>query len=136
MSHEDRLSWNYECAHRSGALWMRRAARSPAINTSGGICPEDVLRMPIPPRPSAKLAPTAPTPAAEQTKVVSTKPAPPTAKGETKTTDGGVKYETLKEGSGPELKPGQRAEIHYVGTLDDGDVFDSSRTKTHPSLSR
>ncbi len=79
-----------------------------------------------------ETAPTAPTPAAEQTKVVSTKPAPPTAKGETKTTDGGVKYETLKEGSGPELKPGQRAEIHYVGTLDDGDVFDSSRSKNPP----
>jgi len=33
-------------------------------------------------------------------------PAPPTAKGETKTTKNGVKYETLKEGTGDELKPG------------------------------
>ena len=32
---------------------------------------------------------------------------PPTAIGETKTTPSGVKYETLKEGDGPELKPGQ-----------------------------
>jgi FKBP-type peptidyl-prolyl cis-trans isomerase len=80
-----------------------------------------------------ETAPTAPTPAAEQTKVVSTKPAPPTAKGETKTTDGGVKYETLKEGTGPELKSGQKAEIHYVGQLEDGKEFDSSRTKTPPA---
>src|ERR1700678_2770875 len=79
-----------------------------------------------------ETAPTAPTPAAEQTKVVSTKPAPPTAKGETKTTDGGVKYETLKEGTGPELKSGQKAELHYVGQLENGEVFDSSRTKTPP----
>jgi FKBP-type peptidyl-prolyl cis-trans isomerase len=80
-----------------------------------------------------ETAPTAPTPAAEQTKVVSTKSAPPTAKGETKTTDGGVKYETLKEGTGPELKPGQRAAIHYVGKLENGEVFDSSQTKTPPT---
>ena len=57
------------------------------------------------------------------------KPTPPTAKGETKTTDGGVKYETLKEGTGPELKPGQKAAIHYEGKLEDGEVFDSTKGK-------
>jgi FKBP-type peptidyl-prolyl cis-trans isomerase len=50
-------------------------------------------------------------------------PAPPTAKGETKTTAGGVKYETLKEGTGPELKPGQPAQFRYKGMLEDGKVF-------------
>ena len=45
------------------------------------------------------------------------KPAPPTAIGETKTTERGVKYETLKEGTGAELKRGQRATFHYVGKL-------------------
>ena len=55
------------------------------------------------------------------------KPAPPTAIGETKTTEGGVKYETLKEGTGPELKRGQRSTFHYVGTLaTDNTVFDST----------
>lgn len=76
-----------------------------------------------------EAAPTAPTPAAEQTKNVSTKVAPPTAKGETKITDGGVKYETLKEGTGPELKSGQRAAMHYEGKLENGEVFDSSRSR-------
>jgi FKBP-type peptidyl-prolyl cis-trans isomerase len=54
-------------------------------------------------------------------------PAPPTAKGETKTTPGGVKYETLKEGTGPELKPGQPAEFLYMGQLENGKVFTDRR---------
>ena len=43
------------------------------------------------------------------------KPAPPTAIGETKTTEGGVKYETLKEGTGPEYKWGQRGHVPLRG---------------------
>jgi FKBP-type peptidyl-prolyl cis-trans isomerase FkpA len=50
-------------------------------------------------------------------------PAPPTAKGQTKTTAGGVKYETLTEGTGPELKPGQPAQFRYKGMLEGGKVF-------------
>ena len=50
-------------------------------------------------------------------------PATPTSKGETKTTAGGVKYETIKEGTGPELKPGQPAKFLYKGMLEDGKVF-------------
>jgi FKBP-type peptidyl-prolyl cis-trans isomerase len=59
-------------------------------------------------------------------------PAKPTAKGETKTTKNGVKYETLKEGTGEELKPGQVAQLHYTGKLEDGTVFDDSRSKPKP----
>jgi FKBP-type peptidyl-prolyl cis-trans isomerase len=61
---------------------------------------------------------------------VDVKPMAPTALGETKTTDGGVRYETLKEGTGPELKPGQKAAIHYEGKLENGEVFDSSKGKS------
>jgi FKBP-type peptidyl-prolyl cis-trans isomerase len=60
------------------------------------------------------------------------KPAPPTAKGETKTTPGGVKYETLKEGTGEEIKPGQVARMHYEGKLEDGTVFEKSPTAGAP----
>jgi FKBP-type peptidyl-prolyl cis-trans isomerase len=59
-------------------------------------------------------------------------PAEPTAKGEVKTTISGVKYETIKEGTGPTAKAGQRLTVHYVGTLDDGRKFDSSRDSGKP----
>jgi FKBP-type peptidyl-prolyl cis-trans isomerase len=58
--------------------------------------------------------------------------APPTQVGETKTTTSGVKYETVKEGDGPEAKPGQSVTVHYTGTFEDGKVFDSSREKGEP----
>jgi FKBP-type peptidyl-prolyl cis-trans isomerase FkpA len=67
------------------------------------------------------------------TSSVASKPALPTAIGETKTTEGGVKYETLKEGTGAELKRGQRATLHSVGTLAKSNkVFDSTRTTNQP----
>jgi FKBP-type peptidyl-prolyl cis-trans isomerase len=53
--------------------------------------------------------------------------ATPTAKGETKTTKNGVKYETLREGTGDEIKSGQVARLHYEGKLENGTVFDSSK---------
>jgi FKBP-type peptidyl-prolyl cis-trans isomerase FkpA len=59
-------------------------------------------------------------------------PAPPTAKGETKTTAGGVKYETLKEGTDPELKSGQTGEFLYEGRLEDGTVFDGNMKQRQP----
>ncbi len=63
-------------------------------------------------------------------------PAPPTAKGEVKTTKRGVKYETLKEGDGPELKLGQRAQFAYVGKLlDGGKVFDEGGKIGAPGFS-
>jgi FKBP-type peptidyl-prolyl cis-trans isomerase len=71
-------------------------------------------------------------PVTDDAKLAGMKLAPPTAKGETKTTAGGVKYETLKEGTGPELKPGQKAAIHYVGKLENGKEFDSTRSKAAP----
>ena len=65
------------------------------------------------------------------------KPAPPTAIGETKVTERGVKYETLKEGTGPVLKRGQRASFHYEGRLAaDNTVFEESRSKNQPLSSR
>jgi FKBP-type peptidyl-prolyl cis-trans isomerase FkpA len=60
------------------------------------------------------------------------KPSPPTAKGEVKTTASGTKYETLKPGTGAEAKAGQTLSVHYVGTLESGKVFDSSRERGKP----
>ena len=57
----------------------------------------------------------------------------PTAKGETKTTKNGVKYETLKEGTGDELKPGSLAIFNYEGKLENGTIFDSTRQSGRPA---
>lgn len=56
-------------------------------------------------------------------------PALPTAIGEKKTTKSGVVYETLKEGTGSELKPNQRAVVEYEGKLENGKIFDSSKNR-------
>ena len=61
-------------------------------------------------------------------------PASPTIKGQTKTTPNGVKYETLQEGAGPEAKPGQSVRVHYVGKLESGEVFDTTRSTGAPRL--
>jgi FKBP-type peptidyl-prolyl cis-trans isomerase len=63
--------------------------------------------------------------------VVEYTPAIPTAKGETKTTPGGVKYETLKVGTGPELRAGQTAQFLYVGKLEDGKIFEDRSKRTN-----
>ena len=68
----------------------------------------------------------------EKAKAEAAPSAPPTAKGETKSTASGVKYETLKEGTGPVAKSGQNIKIHYIGTLQNGTKFDSSRDRGQP----
>lgn len=45
----------------------------------------------------------------------------------------GVKARDLKEGSGEPVKPGATVNIHYVGWLTDGTVFDSSRARGEPA---
>ena len=77
-----------------------------------------------------ETAPSANKAATDDGKLAAMKLAPSTAKGEIKTTAGGVKYETIKEGTGPELKPGQKAAIHYTGKLENGTEFDSTRSKS------
>jgi FKBP-type peptidyl-prolyl cis-trans isomerase len=67
-------------------------------------------------------------------KAIEYTPSPPTAKGETKTTKHGVKYETLKEGTGPEIKPGQSGKFLYEGKLENGTVFDTTGQKSQPRI--
>ena len=48
------------------------------------------------------------------------------------TSDGGVTKEVLVPGSGNTPAAGEEVEVHYVGTLDSGSVFDSSRARGTP----
>lgn len=48
------------------------------------------------------------------------------------TTDSGLKYYELEEGSGDSPKNGQMATVHYTGWLEDGTMFDSSLTRGQP----
>lgn len=45
--------------------------------------------------------------------------------------DGGVLKETTKDGNGVAPKQGQVVFAHYTGTLESGQVFDSSRSKPY-----
>ena len=40
-----------------------------------------------------------------------------------------LKIEDIREGTGPEAKSGQTVVVHYVGTLTNGQKFDSSRDR-------
>ena len=48
------------------------------------------------------------------------------------TTESGLQYEVIAEGDGATPQPGQRVYVHYVGTLEDGTKFDSSRDRGNP----
>jgi len=48
------------------------------------------------------------------------------------TTDSGLKYVEIKEGTGESPKKGQKVTVHYTGTLENGTKFDSSRERRTP----
>lgn len=58
--------------------------------------------------------------------------APPTPEGQSITLEGGLIYQTVKAGTGEELKSGRVGVINYEGTLDDGTVFDTTKKRGKP----
>ena len=57
---------------------------------------------------------------------------PPPVSGETVTTDSGLQYIDVEEGSGETPQPGQTVVVHYTGWLTDGTKFDSSLDRGTP----
>lgn len=49
------------------------------------------------------------------------------------TTDSGLRYQVLREGSGESPVSGQQVLVHYRGTLPDGTQFDSSYDRGEPA---
>lgn len=49
------------------------------------------------------------------------------------TTESGIQYEVLTEGSGPIPKASDTVRVHYRGTLVDGEQFDSSHDRGQPA---
>ena len=52
---------------------------------------------------------------------------------EVTTTESGLQYEILEEGTGPKPTETDRVKVHYHGTLVDGTVFDSSVDRGEPA---
>ncbi len=52
---------------------------------------------------------------------------------EVTTTESGLQYEILEEGTGPKPTDTDRVKVHYHGTLVDGTVFDSSVDRGEPA---
>jgi FKBP-type peptidyl-prolyl cis-trans isomerase len=48
------------------------------------------------------------------------------------TTASGLKYQELKVGTGPAAKVGDTVSVHYTGTLENGQKFDSSLDRNTP----
>jgi FKBP-type peptidyl-prolyl cis-trans isomerase FkpA len=49
------------------------------------------------------------------------------------TTESGLQYEVLRDGSGPKPRITDTVTVHYKGTLIDGTVFDSSYDRGQPA---
>jgi hypothetical protein len=55
-----------------------------------------------------------------------------TPEGEVVTTDSGLQYVEIKVGTGAQAENGKKVVVHYIGYLDNGEVFDSSEQQGEP----
>ena len=67
-----------------------------------------------------------------QTLIAENVAAPSTPTEPVTTTDSGLQYIDIEEGTGASPETGQMVVVHYSGKLDDGSVFDSSVQRNRP----
>jgi FKBP-type peptidyl-prolyl cis-trans isomerase len=72
---------------------------------------------------------TAPTVITENNKLIASKDMSDT---NSITTPSGLKYVEIEEGTGETPQSGQTVTVHYTGTLENGNKFDSSRDRNEP----
>jgi peptidylprolyl isomerase len=87
------------------------------------------------PQPAAveAIATTQSAPAAVLVAEAATPSTPATTEGKNViTTESGLQYTDLVEGTGATPQKGQKVTVHYTGTLPDGTKFDSSRDRNRP----
>lgn len=83
---------------------------------------------------AAEMPKTEATPIVQVAQAADLKPmaTPNPEKKDTVTTNSGLKYIDVVEGTGASPEPGQLVTVHYTGTLEDGTKFDSSRDRGQP----
>lgn len=82
---------------------------------------------------SKSAGPPAPLLTVPEARAEATPEAPPEpSRTSSRITPSGLGVEDLTVGSGELAEPGTRVRLHYVGTLEDGRVFDSSRERSAP----
>lgn len=104
------------------------ATASPLSESMVEPSPEAPSSMVSPPAAMAQIASTAET----DTDTTDTEDSAPAPDAERITTDSGLQYIEVVEGTGAKPQPGQRVTVHYTGTLEDGTQFDSSRDRNRP----
>lgn len=93
--------------------------------------PEAIAAEWVEPTPEVVVA-VAPDPEASAVDVLNTPEATMNSEEKVVTTPSGLQYVDLVEGTGAMPKAGQTVTVHYTGTLEDGNKFDSSRDRNRP----
>ena len=103
------------------------AEKNPAATGAVSSAPAAPQAAPAPATSPAPAAPPAPASPAPASPAIAAAGQPPRHEPVRK-----LEVKDLKLGKGAAAKPGRTVTIHYVGTLDDGRVFDNSRARETP----